>query len=305
MSEDVPEIETAVEEQEKEVVAPTVREPTVALKIFTEFVGTLGLAYTVTMTAAVAKGESSNIALDPVAVPICASGYLVLMVYAIGNVSGCHINPAVSTAVYFWQFLSGTSPSYLTDWTSYVLAQLVGGICGGLLGAMFWETSEQYQEFVPFEIFPFVPDTRIAGMAMITEMLAVFFFTFSILRNCCDHDKPSLSTDGLAIGISLFAAIMGTVQISGGCVNPAVATALRVANDTIGFSGGKVHRGEETFVIVYWAGPLMGALLAAIAHYIIESRTNKQLAAFGFLHTGRPENRVNTATNEETTEQNE
>ena len=52
-------------------------------------------------------------------------------------------------------------------------------------------------------------------MAMITEMLAIFFFTFAILRTCCDHDKPPMVTDGLVIGIALFTAIVGTASMSG------------------------------------------------------------------------------------------
>jgi len=294
MSDNLPEIEQIEEEQEPLPAGFPDLKPSGLLKLLAELVGTLGLSYTVTMTAAVAKGDLANTILAPVAVPICASAYLVLMVYAIGNVSGCHINPAVSTAIYFWQFLSGTNEHCLTDWTKYLLAQTIGGVAGGILASLFWNHSGTYEEYAPYGIYPFVPEERVAGMAATSEMMAVFFFTFSILRNCCDHDKPSMSTDGLVIAVSLFTAIMGTTQISGGCVNPAVATALRVANDMSGFNSGTVNHGEETFVFVYWAGPLVGALVATCAHYIIESRTTKGFVPFGFLHNGRPENKENT-----------
>jgi len=258
-------------------------DPTFELKLFYEFIGTMGLSYTVAMTAASTEADGG---LAPVAVPICASCYLILMVYGIGSVSGCHINPAVSTAVFGWQYLSGTNDDWAKEWFFYVFVQVFGGVIGGFLGVSLWMTSGKYDQFNAYGIFPYVGENEFAVPAMFGEATAIFFFTFCILRTCCDHDKPPLATDGIVIGIALFTGIVGTASLSGGGVNPSVATALLLLN---GFFQ-QVYNNPEpsqwmgTFFMVYWIGPIMGAVLAALAHYLIETKTSKVFVPYAFLH---------------------
>jgi len=257
-------------------------EPTFGLKLFSECLGTFGLSYTVAMTAA----STDSGGLAPVAVPVCAACYLILMVYGIGSVSGCHINPGVSTAVFGWQWLSETNDSWLIEWFSYVVVQCIGGTCGSMFGVMLWLASGKYDQFNAYGIFPYVGANESPMAAMFTEMLALFFFTFCILRVCCDHDKPPLATDGLVIGIALFTAIVGTASVSGGGVNPAVATSLLMANGYLQsiFDLPEAPHTGFSFIAVYWIGPFLGAFLAAIAHYLIESMTSKVFVPYAFLH---------------------
>jgi aquaporin Z len=270
-----------VENQEENTV-----EPTFVLKLLCEFVGTFGLAYTVAMTAASTDdGSGGSMGLAPVAVPVCAAAYLILMVYGIGSVSGCHINPGVSTAVFGWQCISGTNPNFAIEFIAYVLTQVAGGVLGGVVGVFFWIESTKFDVINPYGIYPYVPQRNTMVMAMITEMLAIFFFTFAILRTCCDHDKPPMVTDGLVIGIALFTAIVGTASMSGGGVNPAVATALRVANYVL--EGEYDHSAwweEGSFVVVYWIGPILGGILAAMTHYLIEAQTSKVFVGYKISH---------------------
>ena len=257
--------------------------PTFLLKLFAEFLGTFGLSYTVSMTAA-SSPEGGGLA--PVAVPICVGCYLVLMVYGIGSVSGCHINPGVSTAVFGWQCISGTNPNFAVEFVAYVIAQCLGGIIGAVIGATFWIESTKFKSINAYGIFPYASEDEECISAMITELLAVFFFTFCILRVCCDHDKPPMFTDGIVIGIALFTAIVGTASVSGGGVNPAVATSLRVANYYLAdwYDLDDPDHGEGTFVLVYWLGPIIGGILAALVHYLIESQTSKVFVPYAFLH---------------------
>jgi len=273
-------------------------EPTIGLKLFAEFLGTFGLSYTVAMTAA----SSGDNGLAPVAVPVCAAAYLILMVYGIGSISGCHINPGVSTAVFCWQALSGTNDSYLLEWLAYTIVQVLGGSCGAILGACIWAASGKYEAFNPYGIFPYVGESQDASVAMFTEMLALFFFTFCILRTCCDHDKPPLATDGLVIGIALFTAIVGTAGVSGGGVNPAVATSLLFANSVL---AGKYEKfpeptqGTASFVLVYWVGPIIGAVLAAFAHYIFEVATSKVFVNMAFIFDSANHKATTTAVDDQ------
>lgn len=257
-------------------------EPTLGLKLFAELIGTFGLSYTVAMTAA--SSEAGGLA--PVAVPICAAAYLILMVYGIGSVSGCHINPGVSTAVFFWCALSGTNPDWAKEFFLYTVVQVLGGVCGACLAVFLWIETSRYKQFNAYGIYPYVGEDENALIAMLTEMFALFFFTFAILRVCCDHDKPPMETDGLVIGIALFTAIVGTAAVSGGGVNPAVATSLRIANYYIDneYDIPEAAHGEGTFIVVYWVGPMLGGILAACVHYVIESSTSKVFVPYAFLH---------------------
>jgi len=257
-------------------------EPTLLLKLGCEFVGTFGLAYTIVQNVLNDSG---------VPTPVCAAVYLILMVYGIGSVSGCHINPGVSTAVFFWGAISKTMPNWMIEYPLYVLSQVAGALLGGYIAAamsMASNVSTTNPEYSPIGIFPYRPDAEKWGMAMISEAFAIFFFTFAILRVCCDHDKPPQATDGLVIGIALLTAIVGTATMSGGGVNPAIATGLRIVNyaldDEYGYDS--PSHGEESFFCVYWLGPIFGALLAAAFHYVIEFQTSITFGGYNFLHSG-------------------
>jgi glycerol uptake facilitator-like aquaporin len=256
-------------------------EPTFYLKLFCEFIGTFGLSYTVAMTAA--SSEAGGLA--PLPVPFCAACYLILMVYGIGSVSGCHINPAVSTAVFGWQCMSDTNPDWAVEFVAYAVTQTLGGMCGACFGAWFWTASNKYDIIYQYGVFPYRGADESAVIAMVTEMIALFFFTFGILRVCCDHDKPPMCTDGIVIGIALFTGIVGTASVSGGGVNPAVATSLVIANYYLEdeYDHASPHWSHGTLALVYWFGPMVGAFLAACTHYIIEVSTSREFVPYAML----------------------
>jgi len=259
-------------------------EPTLPLKLACEFVGTFGLAYTIVQNV---------LNYSSVPTPVCAAVYLILMVYGIGSVSGCHINPGVSTAVFFWGAISKTMPNWMVEYPLYVLSQVAGALLGAYIAAamsMASNVSTGNPEYNAIGIFPYRPENEKWGMAMISEAFAIFFFTFAILRVCCDHDKPPQATDGIVIGIALLTAIVGTATMSGGGVNPAIATGLRIVNyaldDEYGYASSAKGHGEESFFCVYWLGPMLGAFLAAGFHYVIEFQTSITFGGYTFLHSG-------------------
>lgn len=267
----------------KPFVEDNTLEPTLALKLFCEFIGTSGLAYTVVMNA---------LNTSDIPVPVCAALYLMLMVYGIGSVSGCHINPGVSAAVFIWGAVSKTNPKWMFELPLYIIFQTCGAVAGAALAVEFSmasNISDADPEYYAIGIYPYRDVDEKWWIAMSSEGLALSFFCFAILRVCCDHDKPPQPTDGLVIGISLLTAIVGTASISAGAVNPAVATAIRIVNYVLDeeYDYADTDHNEAIFFAVYWAGPLIGALLATSFHFLIEFNTSIEFTGYSFLHNGR------------------
>merc|ERR1719159_244642 len=113
----------------------------------------------------------------------------------------------------------------MIEYPLYVLSQVAGALLGGYiatamsiasnLSEVFMMDPEGEGDYIPIGIFPYRSDQEKWGMAMISEAFAIFFFTFAILRVCCDHDKPPQATDGIVIGIALLTGIVGTASMSG------------------------------------------------------------------------------------------
>lgn len=73
-------------------------------------------------------------------------------------------------------------------------------------------------------------------------------------------------------------------------MNPAVATSLRIANWLWegDFQKPNVEMHDEaSWVLIYWGGPIVGALLGVCAHYIIEASTSKEFVPYALLHNSQ------------------
>jgi len=171
---------------------------------------------------------------------------IVAMAYAIGGVSGCHINPAVSLGV----FLDGRMNA--KDFICYVVAQVAGAIAGAALlfaiveGGVIDQTGALGANAVDGA-------GGIFG-AFIIEIVLTFIFVLVILSVTANEKMASVA--GIVIGLTLtFVHIVG-IPLTGTSVNPArsIGPAL--------FAGGYAL----TDLWVFIAAPLVGALLAALAY---------------------------------------
>jgi hypothetical protein len=95
------------------------------------------------------------------------------------------------------------------------------------------------------------------------------------------HGVVDPFNDEITIGIALFTAIVGTAAVSGGGVNPSSFFSLLVANTSLGAESASTGM---SFIAVYWVGPMVGAFMAAIFHYMIEVSTSKVFVGYTFLH---------------------
>jgi len=174
---------------------------------------------------------------------------IVAMAYVIGNISGCHINPAVSLAMLINKKLS------VIDFVGYVVSQIIGAFAGaGLL-----------KLFVNFGVEDLtgglgsngIGTIGVAG-AFVAEIILTFIFILTIIGVTSDESKGGVA--GIVIGLTLtFVHIVG-IPLTGTSVNPARSIAPAI------FAGGD----SLANVWIFIAAPLVGAALAAIVYKLIK-----------------------------------
>ena len=184
---------------------------------------------------------------------------IVAMAYSIGNISGCHVNPAVSLAV----LLSGGMDA--ADFVGYVVAQCAGSLVGSVLLACIFAMGG-------------VPDMTggfgsngLAGVngngfaGLIVEVVLTFIFVLTIL-GVTSKKAGHGSFAGLVIGLTLtFVHILG-IGLTGTSVNPARSFGPAVI---------AVFTGNFAPLASLWVfiiGPMLGAALAALVYQFLESK---------------------------------
>jgi aquaporin Z len=215
-----------------------------AKKCLSEFVGTFFLVLTVGL----------NVTCQSAAGALSIAGSLIAAIYACGNVSGAHLNPAVSTAL----LLSGRGVMEMGDYLPYVVSQLLGGVVAGLTYTGITGIS-----------FPLGHGT---GYSWADVTFAEFTYTFVLcftVLNVASLKKDaemmgggaSKQMYGLIIGFCIVAGGWAIGTISGGALNPAVALGIDVAHASNGFT--------LSNCLLYTAFELLGAGLAAVTFSVL------------------------------------
>jgi len=171
---------------------------------------------------------------------------IVAMAYVIGNVSGCHINPAVSLAIFLDKRMSGR------DFIGYVIFQIIGAIVGAAL-------LKAVSRFAGVDHTGGLGSNLVAGAggiggAFLVEVILTFIFLLTILGVTADSKKSGVA--GIVIGLTLtFVHIVG-IPLTGTSVNPArsIGPAL--------FAGGQALSDLWVFILA----PLVGSVLAVVVY---------------------------------------
>jgi aquaporin Z len=225
-------------------------------KYIAEFIGTLTLVLIGCGTAMLVGCDAAN-----------GSGYILTafafgltivgMAYCIGNISGCHINPAVSLGV----LLSGGMS--VSDFIGYVVAQCLGAFAGSGLTALIWSLGGKTDMTGGYGSngLANVGGSVVAGL--LVECLLTFIFVLTIL-GVTSKKAGHGSFGGVVIGFTLVLVHILGLGLTGTSVNPArsFGPALIAA-----FSGNTTPIAELWVFIV---GPLAGAALAACTYKYLE-----------------------------------
>ena len=225
-------------------------------KYIAEFIGTMTLVL-------IGCGTAMAVGCDPAA----GSGYiltafafglgLLTMAYSIGNVSGCHINPAVSIAMLVSKKMSGK------DFCGYVVAQVLGALAGAGVLALIFNGAGIVDATGGYGANGLAGVNENAWIGLLVEVLLTFVFVISILGVTSEKAKHG-HVAGLVIALSLVAVHILGIGLTGTSVNPArsIGPALVAA-----FGGNGAPMGA---VWVFIVGPLLGGLLAAYIYKALE-----------------------------------
>ncbi|ALG66488.1 aquaporin Z [Beggiatoa leptomitoformis] len=189
-----------------------------------------------------------------------AFGLTVLtMAYAIGHISGCHLNPAVSIGLW----AGGRFPT--KQLLPYIVAQVVGGLIAG--GALYLIATgktgfDVSAGFASNGYGEHSPNGYSLQSALITEIVLTMIFLFVIMGSTDSRAPHGMAP--IAIGLCLTLIHLISIPITNTSVNPARSTgvALFVGDWAI------------AQLWLFWVAPIIGAVLGAITYRFISQETN-------------------------------
>jgi aquaporin Z len=181
-----------------------------------------------------------------------AFGLTVLtMAYAIGHVSGCHLNPAVSIGLWAGgRFKASELPAYIA-------AQLIGGIVGAAVLYAIASGKAGFDVHAGFASNGYgahSPGGYTLAAAFVCEVAMTFAFLFVILGST--HGNAPRGFAPIAIGLGLTLIHLISIPVTNTSVNPARSTAPAL------FAGGWAI--DQLWL--FWVGPIIGAVLAGIVY---------------------------------------
>jgi len=181
-----------------------------------------------------------------------AFGLTVLtMAYAIGHVSGCHLNPAVSVGLWAGGRFSAR------DLPGYVIAQVLGGLAGA--GVLYLIASghagfDVHAGFASNGYGAQSPGGYCMTAALVCEVVMTFAFLFVILGST--HGRAPAGFAPIAIGLALTLIHLISIPVTNTSVNPARSTSQAI------FAGGAAL--EQLWL--FWVAPIAGALIAGFVY---------------------------------------
>lgn len=224
-------------------------------KYFCELLGTAVLVLFGCGTASVAGAIGIDGTVGTLTIALAFGLSIIAMAYVIGDISGCHVNPAVSLAMLINKKIS------VKDFIGYVISQVLGAFLGiGILYLIISNTSilDASTSMLGSNGYDSLSAVGINMIgAIIVEIILTFVFIFTILGVTSDAKKSSVA--GIVIGLTLaFVHIMG-IKLTGTSVNPARSLAPAV------IVGGEALKQVWVFIIA----PFIGSALAAVTYKFI------------------------------------
>jgi len=213
-----------------------------------EFLGTFFLMLTI----------GFNVLLNVVGIhaPLAIGSALMVLVFFGGHLSGAHYNPAVTIGCKLtFRDHIGWVQSIL-----YIICQNLGAFAAGIV---YWQITDDTFQFEPG---PGFNDVK----AIIVEIIYTFLLVSVMINTATTQSQTGNSFFGLAIGFTVLAAGYSIGPISGGVLNPAVATGAALSN--------LIHNQEISsikYLWIYWLAPGVGGVIAGAVFRITNAKEFK------------------------------
>jgi aquaporin Z len=226
-------------------------------KLVAEFIGTLWLVLG-GCGSAVLAAAFPDLGIGFAGVALAFGLTVVTMAYAIGHISGCHLNPAVSIGLW----IGGRFDK--KELIPYIIAQVLGGIAGAGILYLIASGKDGFSLTGGFAANGYgehSPDGYSMLAALVTEIVMTFMFLIVILG--ATHSKAPKGFAGLAIGLSLTLIHLISIPVTNTSVNPARSTSQAIFV-------GDWAMGQ---LWLFWVAPIVGAILAGLIYKYLSPET--------------------------------
>ena len=216
-------------------------------RLVAEFIGTLWLVLG-GCGSAVLAAAFPNLGIGFHGVALAFGLTVLTMAYAIGHVSGCHLNPAVSVGLWAGKRFPGS------DLLPYIITQVLGAIAGAFViyliatGKAGFDVVQSGFAANGYEAHS--PGGYSLLAALVCEIAMTYMFLIVILG--ATHGRAPVGFAGIAIGLALTLIHLISIPVTNTSVNPARSTATAV------FVGGWALQQ----LWLFWLAPIVGAILA-------------------------------------------
>ena len=223
-------------------------------KYIAEFIGTFWLVFA-GCGSAIFAAAFPDVGIGLAGVSLAFGLTVLTMAFAIGHISGCHLNPAVSIGLWIGGRFNAK------DLVPYIIAQVAGGIAAG--GALYLIASGKEgfsltNGFASNGFGAHSPDKYSMLACLITEVLTTAFFLVIILGATAKRAPQGFAP--IAIGLALTLIHLVTIPITNCSVNPARSTGVAVF----------VGDWAVSQLWLFWAAPIAGAIIGALVHRSID-----------------------------------
>jgi aquaporin Z len=218
-------------------------------KLLAEFIGTFWLVLG-GCGSAVLAAAFPGLGIGFVGVAIAFGLTNLTMVYAIGHISGSHINPAVSVGLW----AGGRFES--KELAPYIIAQMLGGLLAAAILYLIASGKPGFEigSFAANGYGEHSPGGYSMQSALICEIVMTFMFVLIVLG--ATHPRAPKGFAGIAIGLGLTLVHLISIPVTNTSVNPARSTSQAI------FAGGWAL--NELWM--FWVAPIVGAILAGLVY---------------------------------------
>jgi aquaporin Z len=225
-------------------------------KLGAEFFGTFWLVLG-GCGSAVLAAAFPNVGIGLLGVSLAFGLTVLTMAFAIGHISGCHLNPAVTVGL----CAGGRFPA--KDVVPYILAQVLGGLAAGFVLLQIASGKAGFDVHAGFASNGYgehSPGGYSLHAALITEIVMTAMFLLIILGSTDSRAPAGFAPIAIGLGLTLIHLI--SIPVTNTSVNPARSTGVAV------FCGGWALQQ----LWLFWLAPIVGGVLGAVAYRAIGSK---------------------------------